>query len=107
MNFRTRLREEIEFSGMTDKEVAARAGISKRALDSYVGGQNCMPSAEVAVKLAKVLGTSVEYLVEGTVINLGFTEPDAKAKELFHSFVKLSDKNKNLLISFCKLMEDR
>lgn len=106
MDFRTRLREEIEFSGMTDKEVAAKAGISKRALDSYVGSQNCMPSAEVAVKLAKVLGTTVEYLIEGTVISAGRTESDSKAKELFHSFGKLSDKNKNLLVSVCKLMEE-
>ena len=63
MDFRTRLREEIDFSGLLDKEVAARANISKRTIDSYVGSQNCMPSADVAVRLAKVLNTTVEYLV--------------------------------------------
>ena len=64
MDFRTRLREEIDFSGLLDKEVAARANISKRTIDSYVGSQNCMPSADIAVKLAKVLNTTVEYLME-------------------------------------------
>ena len=59
MDFRTRLREEIDFSGLLDKEVAARANISKRTIDSYVGSQNCMPSADVAVRLAKVLNTTV------------------------------------------------
>ena len=66
MDFRTRLREEIDFSGLLDKEVAARANISKRTIDSYVGSQNCMPSADVAVRLAKVLNTTVEYLVTGS-----------------------------------------
>lgn len=65
MDFRTRLRDEIEYSGLLDKEVAALAGISKRAIDSYVGAQGCMPSADVAVRLARVLNTSVEYLVNG------------------------------------------
>lgn len=66
MDFRTRLREEIEFSGMIDKEVAAKAEISKRAIDSYVGSQGCIPAADVAVRLAKVLNTTVEYLVTGS-----------------------------------------
>lgn len=65
MDFRTRLRNEIEYSGLLDKEVAALAGVSKRAIDSYVGSQACMPSADVAVRLANVLNTSVEYLVNG------------------------------------------
>ena len=53
MDFRTRLREQIEFSGLLDKEVASRAKISKRAIDSYVGVQGCIPSADVAVRLKK------------------------------------------------------
>ena len=66
MDFRTRLREQIEFSGLLDKEVASKAKISKRAIDSYVGVQGCIPSADVAVRLAKVLNTTVEYLMTGS-----------------------------------------
>ena len=65
MDFRSRLREEIEYSGLLYKEVAAKAGITKRTMDSYVGTRGCMPSADIAVKLAQVLGVSVEYLVTG------------------------------------------
>lgn len=65
MDFRTRLREQIEFSGLLDKEVASKAKISKRAIDSYVGIQGCIPSADVAVRIAKVLNTTVEYLITG------------------------------------------
>lgn len=65
MTFRERLRDQIDYCGLLDKEVASRAGITKRAIDSYVGSEACMPSAEVAVRLAKVLGVTVEYLVTG------------------------------------------
>ena len=65
MTFRERLREQIDYCGFLDKEVASMAGISKRTIDSYVGSEACMPSAEVAVRIARVLGVTVEYLVTG------------------------------------------
>ena len=65
MDFRSRLREEIEYSGKMYKDVAAEAGITKSTMDSYVGSQGSMPSADIAVRLAQVLGVTVEYLVTG------------------------------------------
>lgn len=65
MDFGDRLRAEIEYSGMLQKELASKAGIKKRALDMYIGAQKSMPPADVAVRLAKALGVTVEYLVEG------------------------------------------
>mgnify|MGYP002867301929 CR=1 FL=1 len=65
MDFRSRLREEIEYSGKLYKDVAAEAGITKSTMDSYVGSQGSMPAADIAVRLAQVLGVSVEYLVTG------------------------------------------
>jgi transcriptional regulator with XRE-family HTH domain len=53
----------IAFRGLLHKEVAARAGIKKRALDMYLGRQHSLPPADVAVRLARVLGVTVEYLV--------------------------------------------
>jgi transcriptional regulator with XRE-family HTH domain len=63
--FSQRLRSEIEYSGLNHKEFAAKAGIKKRALDAYLGLQQSMPPADIAVKIAAVLGLSVEYLVTG------------------------------------------
>lgn len=92
MDFRTRLREEIDFSGLLDKEVAARANISKRTIDSYVGSQNCMPSADIAVKLAKVLNTTVEYLVTGSNPELPQTH-DIKLQEIYSKLKHFSAKD--------------
>ena len=64
-DFSKRLRSEIEYIGLNQKEFAAKAGIKKRALDAYLRAQQSMPPADVAVKIASVLGVSVEYLVTG------------------------------------------
>jgi transcriptional regulator with XRE-family HTH domain len=64
-DFSRRLRSEIEYIGLNQKEFAAKAGINKRALDTYLRTQQSMPPADTAVKIASVLGVSVEYLVTG------------------------------------------
>ena len=64
-DFSKRLRSEIEYVGLNQKEFAAKAGIKKRALDAYLRAQQSMPPADTAVKIATALGFSVEYLVTG------------------------------------------
>ena len=64
-DFSRRLRSEIEYIGLNQKEFAAKAGIKKRALDAYLRAQQSMPPADTAVKIASALGLSVEYLVTG------------------------------------------
>jgi transcriptional regulator with XRE-family HTH domain len=64
-DFSRRLRSEVDYIGLNRKEFAAKAGIKKRALDAYLGAQQSMPPADAAVKIASVLGLSVEYLVTG------------------------------------------
>jgi transcriptional regulator with XRE-family HTH domain len=63
--FSKRLYSEIDYIGLSRKEFAAKAGIKKRALDAYLGPQQSMPPADTAVKIASVLGLSVEYLITG------------------------------------------
>ena len=63
--FAERLREEIEYVGISQRELAERAAIKKRALDMYLGSRESMPPADVAVRIAKVLNVTVEYLVTG------------------------------------------
>ena len=64
--FRDNLKEQIEYKGMIIKELAAKTGISKRTIDTYVDSRAVIPNAEIAVKLAEALDTSVEYLVKGS-----------------------------------------
>lgn len=99
MNFRSRLREEIAFSGLSNKEVAAKAEITKRALDSYVSSQSCMPSADVAVRLAKALHTSVEYLVTGEPDSVQPAKTKESERQLLRIYSSLPTSQRNLLLS--------
>lgn len=63
--FRDNLKDLIEYKGIVRKELSAQTGISKRTIDTYLDSRAVIPNAEVAVKLAKALGTSVEFLVTG------------------------------------------
>jgi len=65
MSFRDNLREEISYRGIEQKELAHQAGISLRSLESYLRENASIPSADKAVKIAQVLGVTVEYLVNG------------------------------------------
>lgn len=76
--FRDNLKEQIEYKGMIIKELAAKTGISKRTIDTYVDSRAVIPNAEIAVKLAEALDTSVEYLVKGTDTHI---KPDIPKKE--------------------------
>jgi transcriptional regulator with XRE-family HTH domain len=57
-----RLRAVREARQLTQKELAARVGLSDKAIWYYEKGQND-PSAEVLTKLAKALEVSLDYLV--------------------------------------------
>ena len=65
MGFKENLRDEITFQGRVLKEVALEAGLNQYALNNYLRENASIPSADIAVRIAKVLGVSVEYLVTG------------------------------------------
>ena len=65
MGFRENLKDELKYQDIRVKELADKTGISKRVIDHYLAEKYTEPTAETAVKIAKELGVSVEYLVTG------------------------------------------
>jgi transcriptional regulator with XRE-family HTH domain len=65
MGFRENLKSELVYQGMLVKELARLSGISRHTLDNYLNVRGHIPSADIAVKIARALGVSVEYLVTG------------------------------------------
>ena len=63
--FRENLRSELDFQGITVKELSARTGIPIASLDCYLGARATVPSVDAAFKIAQALQVSVEYLVVG------------------------------------------
>lgn len=61
---RERLIDELNYQNISYKAFAAKIGISMSTLNMYLY-RNSMPSADIAVKMARALHTTVEYLVTG------------------------------------------
>ena len=64
-DFRANLRTELDYLGLTVKELSAKTGIAKGTLDCYLGARASMPPADIAVRIANALDATVEYLVTG------------------------------------------
>ena len=109
MGFRENLRSQLEYLGMPVKELAARSGIKKRTIESYLGTRSYKPSAEAAVSIAKALGVTVEYLV---------TDADGKEEsppsalssdiqEILFFSKRLSRKDRHILLTLARLLGSR
>ncbi len=63
--FWNRVVEELEYKGMNRMELARRCEFSVTNIGQGIKLQSC-PAADTALKIADVLGVSVQYLVNGT-----------------------------------------
>lgn len=103
MGFRDNLKQELNFNGMLVKELAKLSGVHKRALDSYLLRENqSMPPADNAVKIARALGVSVEYLVTGEEATL-----PADIRLLLRNLLRLSVKDRKIAAVLVKALLDR
>jgi len=75
-NFKENLRNELDYQGITVKELSARTGIPIASLDCYLGTRATVPSVVAAIKIAQALNVTVEYLAIGK--NAGTTRLDKR-----------------------------
>lgn len=66
MGFKENLKDELAYQGLLVKELAGRAGLNPSSLSNYLRENSSIPSADIAVRIARALNVSVEYLVTGT-----------------------------------------
>lgn len=85
-SFRENLRSELNFQGLTVKELSAKTGIIKGTLDNYLGIRASIPPADIAVKIAQALNVSVEYLVTGK-----------NEKQKSPTFIQINPETKSIL----------
>jgi len=107
-NFRKILRDELDYQGLTVKELAAKSSVAKGAIDSYLGKQASMPPADVAVRIAAALGVTVEYLVNGQDGNRETQTPffsSPKKRSLLHVFDELLPEDQKFALDFVKLLK--
>lgn len=102
MDFKDRLREEIEFNGLLGKEIAAKVGISYSTFLSYIDARSVLPNVETAVKIANVLGVSVEYLVTGSDDS---NKSSHEEEILLANFRRLSKSNRQNLLKISEVLQ--
>jgi transcriptional regulator with XRE-family HTH domain len=106
--FRKTLREELDYQGLTVKELALKSAVAKGALDSYLGRQASMPPADAAVRIASALGVTVEYLINGdesgSKKNSSFVSNPRK-RFVLRIFDELLPEDQKLTLDFIKLLK--
>lgn len=81
--FLERLKDELSYQGLTQKELAEKTNISVNTIRGWFS-KDLIPDVFNAVKVAKALNTTVEYLATGENNNLA-------AQELTELKAKLAD----------------
>ena len=105
MGFKENLKDQLGFSGMYVKELAALSGIKKQTIDSYLSVHNCMPKADAAVAIAQALGVSVEYLVTGKDIKQKTVHYPIEAKIAAEITSQMNTKNRKMAVAIIKAMK--
>ena len=101
MNFWERVDDLLDRTGINKKTLAYDAGFDASNITKGIKNNN-VPSAETAVKIAKVLGVSVEYLVNGTE-----TTKSPSQKETEQNQLRLYRKYHNLIEKMERFSEEK
>jgi len=108
-NFRQILRDELDYQGLTVKELAQKSMVAKGAIDSYLGKQASMPPADTAVRIAAALGVTVEYLVNGQDNSRESNTPffsSPQKRSLLRIYDELLSVDQKLALDFVKLLKN-
>ena len=107
MGFRENLKSELTYSGLLVKELAAQTGLKKHTIDNYLSVRGRMPSADAAVRIARVLGVSVEYLVTGsdTTENKNFMHFSPDIRHMARIAEKLKPDHRKITLLFIETLK--
>jgi transcriptional regulator with XRE-family HTH domain len=107
MGFRENLKSELAYQDMMVKELAVVTGISRHTLDNYLNVRERMPTADVAVKIARALGVSVEYLVTGEEKSQEKSSLGPEIRSLVQNFKLLNEEDRKMITAIMHLFKNR
>jgi transcriptional regulator with XRE-family HTH domain len=104
-NFKENLREELDYQGLTVKELSAKTDIPKGTLDDYLGVRASMPPADIAVKIAGALDVTAEYLVTGREIKRQDGLFSHNIRSIIQILTELGDKDVETVLGLSKVLK--
>ena len=109
-DFWKRVDEEIDYKGINRAFLARKCGFSVTNIGQGIK-LGSTPSAETAVKIADVLGVSVEYLVTGenqsSVKKVEQEQAQLKLYRKYHELISKCEKLPEGQVEFLGLVADR
>ena len=107
-NFKENLRNELDYQGLTVKELSARTDIPIASLDCYLGNRATVPSVVAAIKIAQALNVTVEYLTISK--NAGTTRLDKRlgqeTQELINWVENLNMEQSKAVLKLVKIFKE-
>jgi len=104
MGFKENLKSELAYKGMLVKELAGKTGISRHTLDNYLNVREHTPTLDIAVKIAKALGVSVEYLATGEDSAFSDAHINRDSVKLVQNFNLLNENDRKIVIEHVQLL---
>lgn len=104
MGFKENLRDEMKYQDIKPKELSEKTGISVNTLRNYINNHDALPNIDSAVKIAHVLNTTVEELVEGRKNKSELQKSDLSGKFL-STFIQLTENDQKSVIALMDEMK--
>jgi transcriptional regulator with XRE-family HTH domain len=104
MGFRENLKSELAYKGMLVKELAQKTGISRHTLDNYLNVREHTPTLDAAVKIAKALDVSVEFLATGEESRQAGITMSREMLELAQNYNLLNNTDRKIVTDFVQVM---
>jgi len=107
MGFKENLKSELAYQDMQVKELSDITGISRYTLGNYLSVRERIPTADVAVKIARALGVSVEYLVTGEENPIDKPSLGPEIRGLIQNYKLLCEEDRRMIIAIIQLYKKR
>jgi transcriptional regulator with XRE-family HTH domain len=97
-NIGDRIIELRKQKAWSQAELANKVGVSKAQMSRYEG-KNVQPPADTIMKIANLLGTTVDFLINGSTDNKAMSAlKDANALAQYKELETLPEKEKNTIL---------
>ena len=106
-DFKKNLRTELDYLGITVKELSAKTGIAKGTLGCYLGVRASIPPADIAIKISKALGVSVEYLITGEETKKNKKLFDYNIRSIINILLELNEKDLEIILGLSKILKNQ
>jgi len=105
VDFKLNMRNELDYQGLTVKELSLKTGIPKGTLDCYLGVRASIPPADIATKIAASLGVSVEYLVTGQETEKPDKYFNQNIRSIIQILLELNEKEIDIILALSRILK--